>query len=171
MSVVESLAHWLHPWESAFSHSKVVSSAVLAVHLTALLFAGGLAVAADRMTLRSVRGELAERLRQLDEVHAVHRPVMIAMGFLFASGVALAAADVKTFASSPVFVVKLSLVTLLTLNGLALTLNERRLRRDAATGASVSGSPRWSRVTALAWVSLALWTATLCTGVVLANTA
>ena len=171
MSIVERLAQLCHPWESAYSHSKVVASAVLAVHLGALLFGGGLAVAADRMTLRSLRSGLAKRVEQLDEIHAVHRPVLIALAFMFTSGVMLAAADVKTFATSPYFLFKLSCVFLLTINGVALTLSERRLRRAAAAGPVALDAGGWKRLRATAWLSIALWTITLCAGVALANSA
>jgi len=171
MSIVERLAQLCHPWESAYSHSKVIASAVLAVHLGALLFGGGLAVAADRMTLRSLRGGIAARVQQLDEIHAVHRPVLIALSFLFMSGVLLAAADLKTFAASPFFVVKLSCVALLTMNGVALTLSEGRLRREVAAGSAAPAERSWSMLRATAWLSIALWTMTLCAGVILANSA
>jgi hypothetical protein len=143
----------------------------LVVHLSALLFGGGLAVAADRMTLRSLRGGLTARMQQLEEIHAVHRPVLISLAFLFTSGALLAAADLKTFAASPFFVVKLSCVALLTLNGVALTLSEGRLRRESAAGSAAPDGRGWSTLRATAWLSIALWTMTLCAGVVLANNA
>ena len=70
------------------------------VHLVGLLFGGGLAIAADRSTLRALKRAPADRTAALAELHAVHRPVLIALAVTFASGIALAAADVDTFLKS-----------------------------------------------------------------------
>lgn len=169
MTWIDRLAHFLHPWEAAYSRSKAIAAAVIAVHLTALLIGGGLAVAADRMTIRSLKRGAAERLAQLDELHAVHRPVLIAILFLFTSGALLATADIKTFIGSGFFIAKLSLVTLLMVNGSVLALSERGLRRAAASGSLDDAAPYWPRLRATAWISLLLWMATLIAGVLLAN--
>ena len=168
LTSLRQLEHALAPWQSAYSNSKVLSTGVTTVHLVALLFGGGLAVAADRGTLRALRAGAAERTRQLGELHATHRPVLIALTFLFVSGVLQAAADVKTFATSPAFYGLLVLVALLVVNGGVLTLTESALGR---TGVSTDAdrSPLWSRLRASTYCSLALWTATLIAGVVLQN--
>lgn len=88
--------------------------------LVALLFGGGLAVAADRSTVRVGRRGTADQATPLAELRAVHKPVLLALVALFASGVLLTAADLETFVSSPAFWVKLGLVTLLLLNGMVL---------------------------------------------------
>jgi uncharacterized membrane-anchored protein len=165
---LRQLEHALAPWQSAYSNSKVVSTSITAVHLIALLFGGGLAIAADRGTFRALRAGSAERARQLSELHSTHRPVLIALAFLFVSGVLQAAADVKTFATAPAFYIKLGLVALLVVNGAVLTLTETALGRDAALADSTR-SPLWSRLRASTYCSLALWTATLVAGVVLQN--
>lgn len=165
---LRQLEHALAPWQSAYSNSKVISTGVTAVHLVALLFGGGLAVAADRGTLRALRSGAAERARQLGELHATHRPVLIALWCLFVSGVLQAAADVKTFATSPAFYVKLGLVALLVVNGGVLTLTEMALGRAGAS-AETEQVPLWSRLKVSTYCSVALWTATLIAGVVLQN--
>src|SRR3982750_3449599 len=43
-----TLARLAEPWNSLYSDSKAVSSAVLFLHLVPLLFAGGAAITADR---------------------------------------------------------------------------------------------------------------------------
>ena len=129
MTVVQSLAHLFAPWQSLYGDSKTVAAVVNAVHLTGLLFGGGLAVAADRTTLRALKGERTDRMRALAELGAVHRPVLLALGVLFVSGVALAGADVETFAASPIFWIKLGVVALLLLNGAVLARTEHELRR------------------------------------------
>jgi len=112
----------------------------------------------------------AERDRQLGEIHTAHRTVLVALGLMLISGVLMATADVKTFLTTPAFYVKLGFVTLLALNGAALTLTETRLRRGAA--AATGDSARlWSRLRMTCRFSMLLWGATLVAGVTLANVA
>ena len=68
MTIVQTVAHIFAPWQSLYSDSKSVAAVVNAVHLTGLLFGGGLAVAADRTTLRALKGERADRVRALAEL-------------------------------------------------------------------------------------------------------
>jgi hypothetical protein len=168
MSPVTTLVQALEPWKSLYGDSKTVASAVTGIHLVGLLFGGGLAVAADRSTLRALRRPPAERAESLRELHAVHRPVLIALAVLFLSGVALAAADLDTFLGSPVFWAKLGVVALLLANGAVLERTERALRRDG-----VEDRPRrlWRRLGISTRLSLALWTATVLLGTVLVNAA
>ena len=51
--IVSTLVHLFAPWQSLYSNSKPVATAVTATHLVALLYGGGFAVAADRATLRA----------------------------------------------------------------------------------------------------------------------
>jgi hypothetical protein len=170
-SPVDVLARASAPWQEAYNNSRVLPTAVTAVHLLALLFSGGLAVAADRATLRALRGpDDARRREQIVELHDVHRPVLIAMGVLFASGVLLAAADVETFFASPVFWVKLALVALLLINGVVLYRTEGALRR-ADAGPGEPPAALWRRLRASSWASLALWGATTLAGAVLVGAA
>ena len=169
--VLQQLVAALQPWQSAYSNSKVIPAAVTSVHLMALLFGGGFAVAADRATLRVGRRGATDHATQLAELRAVHKPVLVALVVLFASGVLLAAADLKTFVSSPVFWVKLGLVALLLLNGLVLERTESRLRnlsaREVVPATRVQSL--WRRLRRSAVCSLALWTATLVAGTLLVN--
>jgi hypothetical protein len=167
MSPVATLAQVLEPWKSLYGDSKTVASVVTGLHLVGLLFGGGLAVAADRSTLRALRRPAEERRAMLRELRAVHRPVLIALALLFASGVALAAADIETFLESPIFWAKLAIVALLLANGAVLALTEQALGRDAGEGA-----PRlWRRLALTTRLSLALWTAAVLAGTVLVNAA
>ena len=167
MPIVTTLAHALEPWKSLFSDSKAVASVVTAVHLIGLLFGGGLAVGADRSTLRALGRPPADRAAALAELHAVHRPVLIALVLLFASGVALATADIENFLSSPYFYIKLTFVALLLANGAVLERTERALRR---AGAPAGGETRlWRRLETTSRLSLLLWTCTVVAGTVLAN--
>lgn len=168
---LQQLVTALQPWQSAYSNSKVIPAVMTSIHLVALLFGGGLAVAADRSTLRVGRRGAADQSTQLAELRAVHKPVLVALVVLFASGVMLTAADLETFVASPVFWVKLGLVGLLLLNGFVLERTESRLRglsaREAVPAVRVQGL--WRRLRRSAVVSLALWTATLVAGTLLVN--
>ena len=169
MTVVHALAHALAPWQSLYSDSEAVASVVTGVHLVGMLFGGGFAVAADRSTLRAFRSEPAERLRVLEELHAIHRPVLYSLTALFLSGVALAAADIETFAKSPVFMLKLVLVALLLSNGAVLQRTERALRLQTAP---LRREARlWHRLRTTAYLSLVFWTSAVIAGTVLVNAA
>jgi hypothetical protein len=159
------------PWQALYSDSKIASGTVTATHLLALLFGGGLAVAADRATLRSFSQHVDERLRSLQNIRTTHRPVLIALVVLFVSGFALAAADLKTFLGSWIFWVKLGLVALLLINGFILERTETRLRLSTETGGdgSPSNDRLWRRLRVTAAMSIALWSATLVAGTLLVN--
>ncbi len=163
--VVHSIGQLLAPWQSLYSGSKVVSGAMTFVHLGALLFGGGFAVAADRATLRAARLSPERRWHFLQDLAAVHRPVVVALSVLFVSGLLQAAADVETFAISPVFWTKLTLVALLLANGYVLTRTETRLRESGGS----ARDPLWTRLRRTAIASVVLWTAIVLAGTILTS--
>ena len=153
MELVTTLAGIFEPWQSMYADSTAVSTVVMAVHLTTLMIGGGLAIAADRMTLRALRRPLADRAFVLDELRAVHRPIVISLALLFVSGAALAAADIEVFLTSPVFWVKIGLLALLLVNGLVLYRTEARLGSDRTT----PNDRLWRRMGLTSRLSLSLW--------------
>lgn len=162
MSVVETLTKIFAPWQTMYSDSSVISTTLTTIHIVSLLIAGGLALAADRTTLRLLRqpdGNWADHLRELG---AVHRPVLIMLTLLFVSGLMLAAADVETFATSVVFWIKMGLIALLIINGAVLERTEHRMCNG--TGPSEKCKQRLS-VTAR--LSIALWLLTTVAGSIL----
>ena len=162
---MNGIEQFFEPWQSAYGDSAFLPTAVTAVHLIGMLVAGGLAIAADRATLR-VTGEVeGERERHLGELNAIHRPVLIGLGVLIASGLAMVAADIVTFLGSPVYWVKMGLVVLLVFNGVVLERTETSLR----TGKASAGE--WKKLRLSAITSVLLWIATLVTGVVLTSAA
>jgi uncharacterized membrane protein len=163
-SVVESLTHAAAPWKHAYDDSKVIATIVVFVHLAALLVGGGIALASDRATLRALRGDAAERERQLAELGLTHRVVVPALAVAFVTGALLFLADVETFATSIAFWIKMALVALLLVNGLLMTRYESALRRSSP-GEAVP----WGRLRATAVASAVLWLATLFAGVALTN--
>ncbi len=166
---LQAVEEFLKPWQRAYSDSSVLPTVVTGVHLLAMLFGGGLAIAADRTTLR-LRGENPEQRKQhLLDLNEVHRPVLIALAFQFLSGIAMLTSDLGTFVESPVLWVKLGLVTLLVLNGVILERTESALRLLPSRGSDDAGL--WGRLRFNAITSLALWSATLVAGITLTNAA
>jgi hypothetical protein len=158
------------PWNHLFGHSKLISGGVTGFHIIALFLGGGLAVAADRMTLRVRAGDVEGRRAQLREVSVVHPLVLAALVVLFVSGVLLAAADVETFLPSPIFWIKLTLVALLVVNGALLTRVEHRLTAVGDEFPAVADQV-WARVRLFSIFSVFLWIATAVVGIVLSNAA
>jgi hypothetical protein len=166
-SLLKTLEHFLAPWQSAYSDSKVISTAVVGAHVLAMFIGGGYAIAADRQTLQALRTDAGEWTRQLLELHKIHRPVLISMAVMLVTGVMLAAADVKTFATAPMFWIKIALVVSLIVNGGVLTKTEESLRNGGMV-ADVFNR-KWGRLRTVSWMSLVLWSATLIAGVILQN--
>ena len=167
MVIVRELARMFGPWESLYANSTIVSSSVTTLHIVTLVLSGGLAIAADRMTLRALRDPVSDRAHHLRELRAVHRPVVAALLLLLVSGALLAAADVETFAASALFWVKMGVVVLLLVNGALLVRAERRLERGLAANAERG----WRSLGLYARVSLSLWIVITVLGVVLTNSA
>ena len=168
---LDDIEQLLAPWQSAYGDSAILSTSVTALHLIGMLVAGGLAIAADRATLRISEEAPGQREWHLGELNAIHRPVLLAMSLLLITGLAMIAADVKTFITSPVLWVKLTLVALLVINGVVLERTETALRRTETSGPAASSEKLWSRLRVSAICSIAVWVATLVAGVVLVNAA
>jgi uncharacterized membrane protein len=160
-----ALIQFADPWSKIVAHSKAVSASVLFFHLVPLIIAGGSAFAADRATLRVASADHHERRRQLQELVAIHRVVVIGLGFSFISGLLLFLADVETFLGSVFLWIKLALVAVLLVNGWMMTVTERDLARAGEN--QDAAIPLWRRLQTLAVLSVALWIATTLAGVVL----
>ena len=156
-----ALARLAEPWNALYSDSKVVSSAVVFLHLVPLLLAGGAALSADRATLRAARDSAEERTRQLRELARAHGLVLGGLALSFVSGVLLFLADVDEYLGSPIFWVKLAFVGLLLVNGFMMTRTERSL---ASGGEEAT---LWARLRTISLLSQFLWISTTLVGVVL----
>ena len=161
--MLNSLENLFAPWQQLYSDSSVLSIAITALHLTGMLIGGGLAIAADRATLRITEEKPGERERHLGELNAIHRPVLLALSLLFLTGVLMIASDVTTFLASPILWLKLGLVALLVINGVVLERTETSLRR------ADSPNDLWGRLRLAAICSIALWIATLVVGTTLVS--
>jgi hypothetical protein len=161
-NLVIAAAQVFAPWQKVYGDSTVISTSVTTIHILSLVFGAGLALAADRATLKQTRRSEVDADRLLNDIGSTHRPVLVALVFMFASGAALAAADIKTFADSPIFWLKLGLVALLLLNGFVLERTESSLRK-------MNTSKMWRRLRISATLSIVLWTATIVAGTALVN--
>ena len=137
----------------------MLRASVTFCHLAGLMAGGGLAVAADRATLRLAGGADTARIAHLDELHAIHRVVIIGLALTFASGILMLAADIEAVTASWVFWTKMALVALLLLNGMAMQRAERAARASLSAG--------WARLYRAAVVSLVLWFLIVFAGTVL----
>jgi len=164
MTVPESLVNLLKPWNEFYSHSKTAATVVIFLHIGGILLAGGLAIAADRGTLRALRVTAGERPHYMRELGAVHRWVISGLTVVVLSGLLLLTADIENFFGSWVYWTKMALVVVLLINGLMMTRTEAALQRDAS-----ETSPHWSSLHRAAVTSLGLWFVITAFGVALAN--
>ena len=160
----ESLVQLLKPWNEFYSHSKTAATVVTFFHIGGLLFAGGLAIAADRGTLRALRAASGDRPHYMRELGAVHRWVITGLTMVVLSGLLLLTADIETFFGSWIYWTKMALVVLLLINGWMMTRIEVSLEHDAS-----EASPYWRSLHRTALTSLALWFVITAFGVALAN--
>ncbi len=162
MTVVSLAAELVAQWASLYNESSVISTSVTFVHLGGLLLGGGCAVAADRMTLRLSPANSARFRAHLQELHGVHRPVLIGLALTLVSGMLMLAADLETFLPSTLFWFKMGLIAVLLGNGLRLRRAEMALRFGWA-----DQDRGWLRLQRAARASLTLWFGSLLLGTAL----
>src|SRR5438309_2918506 len=110
MTPPDALIQLLKPWNNFYSHSKGMETAIIFLHVGGLLLAGGLAIGADRGTLRALRVAANSRAHYIAELGTVHRWVIAGLTIVVASGLALFASDIETFWGSWIFWVKMLLI-------------------------------------------------------------
>lgn len=162
MSIVTQLAAAVAPWADFYNASRVAQSVVTFGHFGGMMTAGGLALATDRATLRSMRGESWEHRRHLRELAAIHPLILGALAITSLSGLLMFAADVEALAVAPMFWVKMSLVLLLMANGWVMLRAERQLEQ-----VHPSDGLGWKRLRRASLVSLVLWFAVVLAGSIL----
>ena len=165
MSAPAALVRFLEPWSHLYSDSKLLPTVIVFTHIAALVFAGGLAVTLDRATLRAARGASEFRWRQLADLAAAHRLVVIGLALSLVTGVLLFTSDIETYFVSWIFWTKMTLIVLLLSNGYAMTRIESRIR-DTPNAADDQG---WKRLRASAAISMTLWFVIAFAGVALAE--
>lgn len=162
MPSLQSLIELAAPWASLYNDSSSLSAAVTFFHLGGVLLGGGCAIAADRATLLARSADGASRSLQLDELRSVHRVVLLGLAVSAISGFLMLAADLETFAGSPLFWGKMALIGILMANGWMLTRAETGLRKGA-----IPVGRGWRRLERAAIASLALWFGALLLGAIL----
>jgi uncharacterized membrane protein len=164
MIVPDFVVRLLEPWNHFYSHSKAAETVVQSLHVGGVLMAGGLAIAADRGTLRALRSPVSDRVFPMRELAAVHRWVLTGLTIVVVSGLALLTADIETFFGSWIFWTKMALFAVLLVNGLVIVRTEAELRADPG-----EESPHWDRLRVRALTSIILWFVLVVLGVSLVN--
>ncbi len=152
----------IESWARLYADSNAVSSGVTFLHLGGVLLGGGFAIAADRMTIRISRDPEEHSVNHLNELHAIHRPVLIGLLIALLSGLLMFAADLKVYLPAPLFWIKMTVIVLLLLNGARLRATETGMRR----GAPHDGKG-WIRLRRSAQLSFLLWFGALFLGTAL----
>jgi hypothetical protein len=161
MAAPEFLIHATEGWARLYADSKALSTGVVFIHLAGLLLGGGVAIAADRQTLKAAREPEPVRADHLAFLGTVHGVAITGLTLIAVSGAAMLLADLETFWSARAFWIKMGLVAVLLANGLLMRRAER-LARNAPARA-------WSRLKATSIASLVLWFAILLAGTILAS--
>jgi len=164
MTAPEFLVSLFQPWNKFYSHSKTTQTIVVFLHIGGMLLAGGFAIAADRMTIRSIGSSANARAAQLKELGATHRWVVTGLVVVVLSGLTLLASDFENFWGSWIYWTKMAFVAALLINGYMMTRIENALELDPG-----EGSPKWSALHRTALASLTLWFATTFVGIALTN--
>lgn len=160
---IDAAARTFQGWSDLYNGSAAVADGVTFVHLSGMLVAGGFAVASDRSVLRAGRAPAAQRAYVLQELDAVHRPVILGLAVVVVTGMAMLLSDVRTFLPSPVFWLKMGLLVLLLGNGLQLQRAERRLLADPEEPHG------WRALRGAAVRSVGLWITMVLVGVALTS--
>lgn len=144
-------------WAHLYADSKALSAGIMFVHLAGVLVAGGLAIAADRVSLQ-LPAEAGEHLaREIERLKSVHSWVMAGLALTVATGVLQLFSDLHTYLTAWLFWTKMGLIALLLLNGWV------RLKAEQAIDAGTV-VPHLARFRRTSVVSLVLWFAVLLAG-------
>lgn len=125
------------------------------------MLGGGCAVTADLATIEAIREGPIGRSSQLHVLNRTHTIVVTGLIALVVSGLLLFAADADAFLHSRIFWIKMGLMGTLLINGIAMLIGERRVRRGDTRA--------WRRLHTVAVPSLFLWFLTTLAGAALPN--
>jgi hypothetical protein len=157
-----AIGRLLAGWSHLYRHT-AVNTAVTYLHLVGIMVGGGVAVTADRASLR-LSPATPDWSAELARLAGVHRWVLTGLGLIFATGSLMALADLDGVMRSVVFWVKMGLVGLLLANGYLRMRSETALRQGGGASNAWTGFRRSSAA------SLALWFAVLLAGALLHST-
>lgn len=138
------------------------------MHVGALLFGGGFAVATDRLTRDAARSTDADvRTLHLAALARVHPIVTRALWASLASGGVLFALHVERYVTSGIFWSKMALLVALLVTGLAMRVGERDVREAEASESREALEGIWQRLRGAAVASTTLWSLVAIAGVLL----
>ena len=160
MTAATAVSQLLARWAHLYGHTPV-SATVTYLHLVGILVGGGVAVAADRASLR-LSPATPDWSQELARLAGVHRWVVAGLALIFASGLLMMFAELHSFATSVLFWTKMGLIALLLGNGYIRMRAENALRQGLAAG--------WSRFHGASLASLVLWLVILLAGTLLHST-
>ena len=163
MTAPAALVQLFEPWAKLYADSKLITTIVVFGHVGSMLFAGGLAITLDRVTMRAVRS-VEVRSRHLADLAGAHRVVVTGLALSAVTGLLLFASDVETYFVSWIFWTKMGLIAVLLANGYRMMLAENALRLAPA-----DAETDWRRMRVSAAVSLVLWFVIALAGVALVN--
>ena len=169
MTLLASIVSLAQPWADYYNDSGFAQTGVLFLHFSALLVAGGYAIAADRWVLQAGRLDAGGRAVLLDQVTALHLPVILGLFVLILTGIAMALGDAEAVLSAPVFWLKMGCFVLLLLNGVTLLRAQKKLQLVPA--GDIRFTPAWHRLQWAARLSVSLWLTTLLLGTLLGSAA
>ena len=160
MGAATAVSQLLARWANLYSHTPV-SATVTYLHLVGIVVGGGVAVAADRASLR-LSPATPDWSQELARLAGVHRWVGAGLALIFTSGLLMMFAELHTLATSVVFWTKMGLIVLLLGNGYIRMRAENALRQGLAAG--------WNRFRRTSVTSLVLWFVILLAGTLLHST-
>jgi uncharacterized membrane protein len=153
--------HFFETWNSIYSNHALLRTAVNFIHVGGLMLGGGCAITADLATIEAIREGPIGRSSQLHVLKRTHTIVVTGIAALVVSGLLLFAADTETFLHSWIFWVKMGLMGMLLINGVAMLIGEQRVLRGDTRA--------WGRLHTVAVSSLLLWFLTTLAGAALTN--
>lgn len=116
-----AFAEWLGavvaPWADVYASSQGVETVVMFLHLGGMLAAGGLAFTLDRAVIRAGRHGWPRRDALARDLQQAHRAVLVGLGVVLVSGLALTLSDPTVFLESWIYWAKMAAVALLLANG------------------------------------------------------
>lgn len=153
--VPEPLVDALQPWSDLYAGSVLLSSGLEFLHLGSLVLAAGFALAFDRVALRAASRSTAERF-VIQELTAMHRPVLLALSVVILSGLALFAADIEALLPAPIFWAKMGAILLLLLNGESIRRAGRRMLAEQTDARGWRALRRGATRSIILWLGLVL---------------
>lgn len=144
-------------WAHLYADSKALSAGIMFLHLAGILGAGGIAIAADRVSLQLPAHAGEHLAREIERLKAVHTWVIAGLALTVATGVLQLFSDLHTYLTAWLFWTKMGLIALLLVNGW--------VRLQAERGIEAGGvMPYLTRFRLTSVVSLVLWFAVLLAG-------